>query len=82
MRGLDGGFFFQADLLFATQSGAALVVILFSDDFRRASLNRVTFTGGTYRAKKSLSFPGGRRFHFFRSMWLMKVGSVGRAELI
>lgn len=58
--GLMGGFY-KADLVVATQSGSALIV-LYSNNLEK-TLNKVEQAGGNI-IKPIFSFPGGQRFHF------------------
>lgn len=58
--GLDGGFF-QSELVAATSSGSALVV-LFSERLEE-TLQKIEQSGGSI-SKPIFTFPGGRRFHF------------------
>jgi len=59
-QGTDGGFY-KSDLISATSTGAALVVL--SSDNLEASEAAVKAAGGKI-IKEIFSFPGGRRFHF------------------
>jgi len=58
--GLAGGFF-KSDLMVATKSGSALVVI-YSEALEQ-TLSKIESAGG-HIIKPIFEFPGGRRFHF------------------
>ena len=59
-EGLDGGFF-KSDLCARTENGSALLVF-YSADLEETE-TQIKEAGGTI-VRETISFPGGRRFHF------------------